>query len=495
LEHGRLCENLALMVGANMLLNDNNRAHFDPIPLDSVISWDKEAITKRVLPHINGLLVRISFDNLKNLYESAIRVDDMHGVREFLGKPGQGGKTLRAMYCEGIDALVAEIIGDESINGKIRPLNDFPFELIYLLPNIDREKFQKRANALSFDIAKKTADELNNTFIDDFKKIPAIEGAQPVPSLDGQLLVELIKPFLPNVHIQPICPQPSDIGLSEAKIEFSKVLTAGYQSVRQHAETKPADCNFHIKSAMTRSSDAGSRCDVCGLNEPFTEFYAYYDRQANEGRDFLHKVMFDQKEEPERLCAFCLCLRVLSHGKNKLEWLSKLLSYDDTARQVRISPTATGAFIPPSLKPACRIEPGSASTMDMEACFVRKKSRELEVYPTIGCVADQNSNVALLCLEAGAAVYETYDFQNIAMGVGILAEDDFHKKAHKIRMILQHRPNDLPSAVKDWVKSDPSFKDLPPFEKEVLPWNRMSKTLLHLLIAQQIYSYPSLMAS
>ncbi len=411
LEHGQLTAALAFVVGGNILLRqqsfkltvtlsrDGDKVKVDGQEAEN-FSWDDyKTLT---LQHLQGRLVRISFSWYEELFERSIRLDDIHGVRNFLGSPGD--KRLLDLFKENFHREIGALFGaNQKVAAALSPLNDFPFDLVYLLPDALSEEKIKQAVKGAYDQAVNLLKgALQTEYGQDFRAIPDLLNQAPLGNGELQAQLQALAPFCFFGEIN--VPSNSSASLADALIRAKQALAEqGLQAYRNvWAAGKIDQDEANTRLADISSDPAAESCEVCGVHEVFAEFYQKYEEflQTDErGARTMEKVIYTHKEEPERLCRSCLARRLWSHGTVQEAWLQEMLEGEEQGGKVLVRRQDRSSLPPPpKLLPSLTIAKDSDLPEDMGAAFVRHRGGRLQVYPTMAAAADGDGNLALLYL-------------------------------------------------------------------------------------------------
>lgn len=422
LEHGRLTAALALVVGANLRAQGVDCCSlFDFTTMKGKLFCHPERVVQNF--H-QALLLRLSFRRWQELFEQGIRLDDLHGVKRFLGEPGETDSlTYRRRWHEALAGAVAEAVGDKSIAGVLEPLNDFAFDLVYLLPASLEEKLPQIRSQTEEEVRIAAACRLAQRFQEDFAYLEEQHKVKTPTPTPNQLQKEL-KALAPIWHFQVVQVE-RQAEFKKFKGEFATELFSRYRDLWRDSLGQVAAVQDQVDQ-LAEISTAREVCDVCRLHPPFADFYDFYQTARAEVQEELRKVMYEHREEEERLCRLCLALRVVSHGTGREDWLREMLTWEtDRSNPDRIKvslkppPYPFELTPPPALVSPVSVLKGSRRPEDMQACFVRVRRPadgpdwELEVFPTTYCAADTDGNLALLRLEAVGKSDACYDYRQI----------------------------------------------------------------------------------
>jgi len=410
LEHGQLTAALALVVGGNILLQQPSgfnpqviitRESGGQIMVAGVtaaqFSWDD--YQRLTLQHLQGRLVRISFAWYEELFQQAIRLDDIHGVKNFLAAAGE--ERLMQRFKDNFHKEIGTLFGaDQHVAPALEPLNDFPFDLVYLLPgairieqikDVVRQAYTKAVETLAKNLQKEYDHDFNG-----IKEIPKLDCSE----LQKQLLAFAPFCYLEEIKVDSAVGSEPENGLKRAKQSLSEQTLKAYSLLWQAGKVSRSEAELRLTSVP--SIPAPECCEVCGLHAVFEEFYRKYEEFLQSNPSFaqiMEKVIYGHKEEPERLCRACLGRRLWSHGEVQERWLRDILEQVEQDDTVLVRLKADPLLAPPpKLLPRLEIPKEGDLPEDMGAAFVRCRGGGLQVYPTLAAAADADGNLALLSL-------------------------------------------------------------------------------------------------
>ncbi len=477
LEHGRLCSALALALAINgkRAGDDLSRPLRDAEEARGEITGD----WIRLVAQRTIRLIRVRFDGWRDLAERAVRLDDLHGIRMVLGDPAAGETdTWQSTFIRAFSHRLAVAAEEPSLVADILPLNRFAYDLVYLLPGAFSEDVVKRAALNAAEEAdSRLADLLRGKYSDDFNRLEFTIGGGTVraPSMDAAALQRELAFLRPWLSIQEV--EEVDAGnFPELKGRFGKALAEAYRRLLT-TDSAPVSQLVEPPKDSGIEPDPDEPCAVCGFNGVFEPFYGLYEQLDDDDRNPLEKVMFTQKEEPEKLCRFCLAVRTVSHGALKAPWLRDMVDHDDaTGHVVRVS--REGGVTPaPALLDRIPVTRGDRIPRDMGACFVRV-DKHLEVFPTVFAACDDGGNTVLLRLEANLdgltrdyaydAVIE--DLNTDDQDAGNLAG---HSDAKRFRAVFSRARREL----RDCIEKE---QDKPEHERRKIDPDMMHPVQLHL---------------
>ncbi|MCU0589828.1 MAG: hypothetical protein MUF52_16965 [Syntrophobacteraceae bacterium] len=423
LEHGRLCAALALALGVNMKRKGEDLCE----PLESVdearrgIQGDWIELVK----HHDAQLLRICLHRWKDLAERAVRLDDLHGIRMALGDPLEGGtETWYGAFIRAFSSQVSDLMDDPSLREDILPLNRFAYDLVYLLPgSLSERELDEAVLQAAGEADRRLAQVLRRKYSRDFGHLAiiTIEGeSATTPDMDIAFLqkeLAFLRPWTTRMAVR--VEDVRDFGA--LRRAFGASLAKAYREIITSTTATADQLLGHMEELRIDIHGTGECCAVCGVNAVFEPFHELYEKADETGRDHLEKVMFNHKEETEKLCRFCLCVRTVSHGALKSPWLEAMIDHDGqnghAVRSGGLGPVAP----PPALMDRIPVREGERIPRDMGACFVRMDGN-LQIFPTVHAACDEGSNLALVRLEANLSCL-TGDYEYSEVIESLTADD------------------------------------------------------------------------
>ena len=440
LQHGRFASALSFVVAGNVArrpMAERQAVFGDLEAACEVIAYGNDLgeqerkaqwgkFNQASLDNLGCRVVKIGFERLQTLYESGIRLDDIHGAKKFIDK-------IMTSYVVHFGNRIFSLITEtESENFPLEPFNWFAFELVYLLPeSISAEEIKTASDSAFHASLQEQVDTFERLFKKDFKADRRI-----VDLFDKNRILGYAGVYKPICTVSDVESLEEDVS-NEGRIksQFSHNIGKAYKKALDDKLVAPNDI-FIPDSFKDENSLKEPVCEVCGSFSSFREFYRLYDgfsakEECREAAQSMEAVMYGLKEEAEQLCDFCLCLRLLSHGEVRVGWLDdngllKIEERDSETCIVKCDPTAD-MDIPPKMLARVIVEKNSKTPVDMGACFVRVTEvgdgkgpvkKILQAFPTIYAAADSDSNVAMLHLEPN-------------MDEGILGEYDLREKLYE----------------------------------------------------------------
>ncbi|MBW1947044.1 MAG: hypothetical protein JRI33_03815 [Deltaproteobacteria bacterium] len=418
LEHGHLTAALALVVGGNIILKEESKKNQfnyvvkfirkgEAIKINDLLveNFGWNFYKNLVLKNLDARLVRISFRWYEHLFYEAVRLDDIHGVRNFLDTLQEN--RLMKLFKESFHQKVGAFFGPHNdVSRALRPLNDFPFDLVYLLPGALGEEVIKTEVRNAYKQAVSTiAPELQQEYARDFNVVK--KQLAGIVLNNSELFDQLLgfAPFccLGEIKIQAETSISPDEALLTAKQSLAQQTLNAYTRLWQAEKISQSEGKAKLDFIRQNSSlDESEFCEVCGLNDVFKEFYQKYEellRSDINAAKIMEKVIYSHKEEPEKLCRACFGRRLWSHGMVQEDWLEEMLEAEEKNDTVLVQlKTNVAPPPPPKLIPRLEISKASELPEDMGAAFVRWRNNRLQVYPTLAAAADIDGNLALIYL-------------------------------------------------------------------------------------------------
>lgn len=497
-----LLDETIVMQNGVLWLKNRNEA------LDVLTGHADNSAEETVRDHLGLWVTRIAFAGHQALFESAVRLDDLHGSRR-----------LTDLVRRQFKGALARELGVPDL-AEILPISETPFELFYLLPSCwpeaDIESKIARAFSTATDaVLNDPADGLLGLLERDFRKAtPPLDFRAQAHELRNQLL-QL------GFGLRMVAVRPSS---GDATIGF-KVLanTFGHQLLDAYQEslrflTAPRAQLQGTMLAMLDEDDRpiGEVCQACLVHPVHEPFHARVT-----GDPYLQKVTHIFRGEPEALCLSCIARRVLSHGYVQVASLEKMLQLDTATDQVTASSRAGLPPLPPALvrQTTCAVD----DYVDLGAAFARRRAGrtdELEVFPTVAYAADAESNVALLSLTHTEDLFAEYGYSDLVNNWHALPAapwrnslkdtliqqcEDFHQhvaeitcaKRHIARVLTRIRLLDrfyhavAPALDNAGIRALPLDQDFPRL-RVLVPADRLSSALrvLSATLARELLSVP-----
>ncbi|MHA1757059.1 MAG: hypothetical protein ACTSVV_09830 [Promethearchaeota archaeon] len=405
-EHGRLSKFLALAIYFNLKNKSDSFLQLNIIfdNIDNNIYSGKrgqklsqsvyKCVEKKVIRNHQMFLLRISFSSIQNFFKNAFRLDDYHGIKIFFNNP-DGNRGYLYIFKTNFHQKIAEALGDPSLSNCIEPLNQFSFDLIYLLPQSIGRKKIKNIIEEAFNITVKIlSEELIQTIRNDFEHN---QGISDIFKGKNHVLEKQLSYYFPRFKIIDVSLNNLPNNFNDFKKAFSILLFKCYRKLWKNIPIPPI-----YLSELFYEVQEGEICDVCGRNVIFKEFFDFYEFKADEiEKKLMEKVLYSFRKEIDKICLLCLGFRILSHGFLEEKWLSNMVHIDNSDGKVSIMPLEID--MPPKIIKHSQLEMSdynikNGAYVNLDACFVRWRNNKKEVFPSITAVADRDSNVALLWL-------------------------------------------------------------------------------------------------
>ena len=437
-EHTRLSAVLAYVVYANLLNRGDDflrwriyrdqylgswrlDAREDDYSLERFTRWEASPGAMRtVIANSDGQLVRVCFTGLQNLFDNAVRLDDLTGVRELLKPDDKSRPSLKTDFKRHFalallrlscpDATLADVEGGlpGGTLADILPLSEGLFDAIYLIPACHTKKAIEKA---ALDAYRAAWDEIITRRV-----IKVIWG--DLADFAGVLKLaewkDEIKTQLTGLPISIVVrrvkkPELEGDDFRKWMATFGDQLLQAFKDIREAvAVSREQMSGWLIQAEKERKEGLDTVCDVCGANPADPEFNSLVPIEPR-----LQIVVHRRGNEWEHICRGCIGLRALAHGVRKAEPLERMIQPQGTGHIcVQDSKQKGDPKPPPGLPRGC-FPLEKKEHKDLIAAFVRwrEPGKSLEVFPTVSYAADDEGNVALLALTAGPALFEPYDYR------------------------------------------------------------------------------------
>lgn len=437
-EHTRLSAALAYIVYANLLAEDSDflrwRIFRDPnqgswwigagdnlCSLKKFTQWEASPGAMRtVIGHLGCQLVRVCFTGLQDLFDNAVRLDDLTGVRELLKPDDETRPSLKTVFKRHFalallklscpDATLADV--DDGLPGStladILPLGEGLFDAVYLVPACyPRDKIGNAAlKAYRAAWGEITAERVIKVIWGDFKDFAQVLGLK---EWEGEVKAQLARLPLSVVVRSAEMPKLENDDFRGWMVAFGKRLLETFKDIRE-AVAVPRDqiSEWLVQAEKERKEGLDTVCDVCGANPADPEFNRLVPVEPR-----FQIVVHRRGGEWERICRSCVGLRALAHGVRKAKPLERMIQPDGKGHILVKGSGQEGDPMPPPGLPQGRFPLEEKKHKDLIAAFVRwrEPGKSLEVFPTVSYAADDESNVALLTLTASPALFESYDYR------------------------------------------------------------------------------------
>lgn len=473
-QHGRLAAALALVTYVNLarrtpefltqrVTYDGQTFHVNGQDLFGEF-YERDArgyspARRLTVDHLDCAVLRVGLTGLQDLFETAVRLDDLQGVQRLAARVREALKRTLLKETLGLGEEASLALAD------LLPLSESLFELVYLVPgslavrpDVDRGITAAYRQALEVVVGDQQLGLLSE-LIEDFR------GAErPMPfaaqreTLIGQLLSLPI-----GFQWVPVQAQSTngtvlgDVEYDEWQAGFGRGLLEAYVGALQEDLLLPPPQMEHIEAALVATEPLAVEqvCEACGTNPCFGPFCEDLPLGSQ-----LRKVVHDFRGRSERLCLTCVARRVLSHAQVRVPALEEMIRWDPDdpqQLQLRIEAREGGLPLPPMLARSGALEqPGDYR--DLGAAFVRRFPRAPartdgpQVFPTIGYACDANSNVVLITLTHTHSLFAAYSYLPTEEYIQVLGkpgeanEDIQHFKQYYLQTyqdVLQHPDKDV----------------------------------------------------
>jgi hypothetical protein len=219
-EHLKLCAVLGMVVYLN-LWTKNDSFLKKKISQDSggnIVIVDEQPISgflnkgenfKVVQQNLGCILLRISFEGLSGLLQNAIRLDDFHGVKEFMeGYKGFKGfyQVFKERFCYHLGQIIGMSLEETFLPSNGFPLNEFPFYLVYLLPDVLKDEeihniIREALDSSSEEIVQSLLPRLKRDFQE-----TSISFDGDIETLKQQISTYLMGVSIKKISVDTLCP-------------------------------------------------------------------------------------------------------------------------------------------------------------------------------------------------------------------------------------------------------------------------------------------------
>lgn len=465
-EHTRLSAALAYIVYANLLDRDDRDSDFLRWRIyrdQDLSSWwidaeDEEHSLKEfaqqwaaspgamrmVIAHLGCQSVRVCFTGLQDLFDNAVRLDDLTGVRELLKPDDEMRPSLKTAFKRHFalallqlscpNATLADV--DDGLPGStladILPLSEGLFDAVYLIPAcyprdaIENAAMEAYHNAWDEIAAGRVIKVIRGDF-KDFSKVLGLK------EWEDEVKAQLARLSL-SVAVRPVeKPELEGDDFRKWMADFGNNLLKVFKGIH-HAVAVPRDqmSAWLAQAEKERKEGYETVCDVCGANPADPEFNRLVPVEPR-----LQIVVHRRGNEWERICRSCVGLRALAHGVRKAEPLERMIQPDGEDHiRVPVSDPEGAPKLPPGL-PRGRFPLQKDEHKDMGVAFVRwrERGKSLDIFPTVSYAADNEGNVALLTLMVGDELFGQYTYEAdpdlVAKWGGVNAEN-WHTYYHNV---------------------------------------------------------------
>jgi hypothetical protein len=356
-----------------------------------------------VRKHLKASLVRVAFEGHRALYESAVRVDDLHGARELADQMRETFK--RALAHELSVPDLAEFL----------TISESQFDLIYLLPAEGEPLEMKIKSAYERalgQIVGQVADRLEWDF-------PQIAGHR-------RQLRQQLSDISYSLRVIPVkVPQKDIIDFDDFAAKYGESLLQAYIDSQTYVVFPAVNWPDWTKRCDNAEPlTAAETCQVCGnypILTPSDDLSDEDKEQWQTRHDYAAHIF---RGEREQLCLSCVARRTLAYGTIARQvdpLVHPMLKLDSSKPGLWLTTLpAEGPDLPPLLAPAVRLTRDDQME-DMNAFYVRYRVTRkgvdrstLDIFPTTGYAADATSNVVLLSLQPQkASLFACYPYDKV----------------------------------------------------------------------------------
>lgn len=390
-QHGRLAGILGFIVYRN--LERDPQIDVQAIMQNANVTGHYRDPERMVQTHLAASLVRVTFEGVRQSFESAARVDDLLGALKL-------AERLRHHF----KAALAEQLQAPDLS-EFLPVSEGEFELIYLLPSSESDPHRQVRQAYAAAIQSLAAEVVRERLRRDFPEAEAYRAA-----LEAQWLA---LPY--GLRVLPVKP-PVDNSFKRFAAEYGKQLLQAYVDSQSYAPI-PEVIPDELPQAPLPVTET---CDVCGTH-PVWQPPAELDEAAQ--AEWLRKRNFAAhifRGEREQICVSCAARRELAFGavaKQLDATVHPMLQPEEQPGLWRAKQPDGGPALPPFLSAAVQLT-SSNELADAGACFVRYHrtagrvdTTRVDLFPTVSYAADATGNVVLLTLTPTAELYAAYPYQ------------------------------------------------------------------------------------
>jgi hypothetical protein len=402
-QHGRLSGILAFVVYRNLEKAKAELFEQRIVSTNGKVNYPQSGsdVEKTVRRNSGGHLVRIAFEGHHDLFENAIRVDDLHGAQELT-------RLTKAAFKQAL----AEVL-TVPVLAELLTISESQFDLIYLLPQAVESPsavIHQAHQAAIGQVVAQVAERLAQDF-------PQIHRRDTLQQLRQQL-----DDIGYGVRIAPI-QSPQEVDFGEFSAKYGGELLRAYREVQDDGAFPPASlpdgANWREKVKHLKPDET---CEVCG-NYPVLAPPSDLDDADKSGwelhRDYAAHFF---RGERERICLSCVARRTLAHGQiaKRMDHLVHPMWKQAESRPGlwQCAPPEEGPVLPPLLAAAVHLDPAKIELADAIAFYIRYRLKggrvdrsELDIFPTTTYAADANGNVVLLSLQPSQAVmFDTYPY-------------------------------------------------------------------------------------
>ncbi len=383
--------------------------------------------------HLDARLVRVAFEGHRELFEGAVRVDDLLGAR-----------ALTQRFLDAFEVALAQVLGvpglvwssEEDERRSLLTLNRGQFDLFYLLPphpDADGGMSVEEAIDLAYEQALGTVvEDLMGSLKQDFRRAVRAGRLSFGPE-EAQALRRQLRALGYRLRVLDL-QVPSEGRLPDSFATFTSqygnALVKRFRESQAYAQVPPGDLPIGPGAGTGEAPlPPDETCDVCGNHPIFQPFAALLEDET--WGPYVRKAVHHFRGEPERPCLACIARRILAHGavaRETEDVLQRMVVWADgeaeRPRRLAAVQPEEGPELPPAMVAGVRFADDD-DFVDLGAAFARYRRRAdggvdhkapPELFPTIGYAADGMGNAVLLALQPTGALYETYSYAQVADG-------------------------------------------------------------------------------
>jgi hypothetical protein len=357
------------------------------------------------LENLQATLVRIAFTGHEDLFNTAVRLDDLHGARRL-------GALMRTFFKKGL----ANYFEAPEL-ASFLPLFETEFELVYLMPGHLSEAelaalVDQVYRASCAEVVHHSQDGLLRLLYQDFQQ-PSVSDpiffTPDVPILVRQ--IETLGYGLRQVSIEMDTYDDFDTYSSNYGLALLKAFTTSLSHVSMPTVVQERTRNY----LNQEENETTAVCAACGVHPRYEPLWQRL-QPGHPDADFFRKVTHIFRGQPEPLCLSCMARRPLAHGVVQSPPLAALLHFDAQSGEVTAQANET-LSLPPALLRQSVLPHGDFSNVDLGAAYVRRRRDNpavLDIFPTIAYAADSDSNVILLSLQPTDNIFKAHYFNQLS---------------------------------------------------------------------------------
>jgi hypothetical protein len=392
---------------------------------------------RMVSDHLGACLVRVAFEGHRELFENAVRVDDLLGARALTQR------LLDAFERELTQVLgVPDLVWESEDDERLSPLtiSRSQFDLFYLLPLCPDPKGEMTIEEALDQAYEQALDVVVQELIADLKqdfRRAVTAGKLTFGYKEAQLLRRQLRTLGYRLRVLDLAaPDPDQLPtFADFTSRYGNALVEKFRQSQAYARVPLDDLPGQPGGVEDEALPADGTCDVCGNHPVFQPFAILLEDET--WRPYVQKAIHHFRGEPERPCISCIARRILAHGKvaEGLEpVLQRMIGWaDDRSRPPRrltVRRLEAGPDLPPGMVSSAVLE-DEDDFVDLGAVYARFRREKgvvrfdasPQLFPTVSYAADATGNVVLLAIQPNEALYEEYVYTEAVAQTGNLAEE------------------------------------------------------------------------